>query len=608
MINSKSPNLAAYSGLKMKNALFVFILLLPSLTFGQEKDFKSIHREQQEYYQQLDLKSRADFDSLNQFRLTEYKKPETKSLQRRVFGYHPYWAGSNYLNYQWNLLTDLCFFSYEVDPYSGEPLNIYDWYTSEAVDSALANGVNVHLCVTLFSGHASFFGSATSQQTLINNVIEIIEDRGAQGINIDFEAVPSSQSNAMTGFLIELSGQFHAAIPGSQVSIAAPAVNWSNTFNIPVLNQYLDFFIVMGYDYYWNGSTQAGSVSPLYSMTGNYDYNFTKTVSYYQSQGVPVDKLIIGVPYYARQWPTQGQYAPSSTTGSGTAYTYRYIKDNSSGNYSVSNQHLEPNSRSAYYSFNSSGWNQCFLDEVYSMGKKYDLVNRRNLAGIGIWALGYDNGYTEMWELITTKFSDEPQLPDSDTIYDSGGPAFNYYNDEIYTYTLIVAEGKAVHLSFNYFDTEAGYDSLWIFDGPDTLSPPAGGYSGSGIPEEFISTANSLTLKFSSDGGITGQGWEAFYEAYPPSDVKTINVIEPVEIYPNPAKDVVYIKFAGIITEYCEVTITNSAGVTIIQRQRYFLNREYEILPVNIDALLPGLYFIYIDYDENHLTKKLLVL
>ncbi len=183
-----------------------------------------------------------------------------------------------------------------------------------------------------------------AQQTLISNVITLIQDRGAHGVNMDVEALPSSLGNAFTDFIIDLTDQVHNAIPGCEVSIASPAVNWSGTFNLPVLNQHLDFFMVMGYDYYWNGSSQAGPVSPLYSMAGNYDYNFSKTISYYQSQGVDANKILMGVPYYARQWPTEGQYAPSNTTGSGTAFTYRYVKLNSSGNYSVENRNLEPNS------------------------------------------------------------------------------------------------------------------------------------------------------------------------------------------------------------------------------------------------------------------------
>ena len=519
--------------------LYILLVLVMGFFAGwsQEEGFYSIHKEQSEFYRTIGLQSSIDFDSINGFKGYMPKQHNTQTLTKRVFGYFPYWAGSNYLNYQWNLLSDLCYFSYEVDPASGNPITIYEWNTSPAIDSALANDVKVHLCVTLFSGHSTFFNSMAAQQTLISNVITLIQDRGAHGVNMDVEALPSSLGNAFTDFIIDLTDQVHNAIPGCEVSIASPAVNWSGTFNIPVLNQHIDFFMVMGYDYYWNGSSQAGPVSPLYSMAGNYDYNFSKTISYYQSQGVDADKILMGVPYYARQWPTEGQYAPSNTTGSGTAFTYRYVKLNSSGNYSVENRNLEPNSFSTYYSFNSGGWNQCFLNEVYDLGKKYDIVNRRNLGGIGIWALGYDDGYTELWNLIADKFSSEALTPEADTIYDSGGPAFNYYNDEIYLYTISAPEQKTIQLTFEFLDLEPEYDSLWIYDGPDTTALLLGAYSGIDDPGTLISISNYLTLKFSSDVGITAQGWKAIYQFNPPSatNEKPIsNQDEIIFVYPNP--------------------------------------------------------------------------
>ncbi|MDD3662208.1 MAG: hypothetical protein PHG63_04050, partial [Candidatus Dojkabacteria bacterium] len=43
-------------------------------------------------------------------------------------------------------------------------------------------------------------------------------------------------------------------------------------------------------------------------------------------------------------------------------------------------------------------------------GAKYDFVLGRNLGGIGIWALGYDNGRSELWSTLQSKFSQEPFL------------------------------------------------------------------------------------------------------------------------------------------------------------------------------------------------------
>ena len=475
---------------------WIFLLIISSFyySFAQDKDFKSIHQEELEFYNQYSCYTTNQFDSLHNFiNLDKSFQSKDYQLTKKVFGYYPFWAESNYLNYQWDLLCDFCYFSYEVDPYSGDPLTTHDWETSPAIDSALANNVKVHLCITLFSDHYSFFGNQDAQQTLINNIISMLQERGAHGVNMDVEALPSSLGDAFTDFMIDLCGQLNDTLPEAEVSIASPAVNWSGTFNISLLKDYIDFFMVMGYDYYWNGSSQAGSVSPLYSIVSNYDYNFSKTISYYQSQGVSDEKLVMGVPYYARQWPTTGQYAPSAATGSGTAYTYRYIRNNSATVYINENKHWEPNSFSPYYSFQNKGWYQCFVDDIYSLGKKYDQVNRRNLAGIGIWALGYDDGYTELWELIADKFTEDAIISTADTIFDTGGPSFDYYNNENYTYTITTPEGTNLYLSFSYSNLEQVYDSLWIFNGSDTTSQLIGGFSGDSVPAMIIASGNSIT-------------------------------------------------------------------------------------------------------------------
>ncbi|MCD4736644.1 MAG: hypothetical protein K8R53_11415 [Bacteroidales bacterium] len=202
------------------------------------------------------------------------------------------------MNYRWDLLSDLCFFSYEVDPATGDPVTTHNYLNDPVIDTALANGTRVHLCITLFSGHGSFFSNSSAQDKLIDNIIYYMNQRNAIGVNIDFEAMSSSHSNSFTCFMIDLCDAVHTTIAGSIVSIATPAVDWSETFNLQELKEYVDFFMVMGYDYYWNGSSIAGPVSPLYCMTSGYDYNLSMTLSYYQSIGVTTVKLIIGIPYF----------------------------------------------------------------------------------------------------------------------------------------------------------------------------------------------------------------------------------------------------------------------------------------------------------------------
>jgi hypothetical protein len=493
---------------------FITVLLLcPVILLAQQAGYKSIHREQSEYYGQFKGKDAIFFDSLNCFSGTsEIISTDTCSLEKLVFGFHPYWMGSSYLNYRWNLISDFCYFSYEVDPATGDPATIHDWLTDPSIDSARAHGVRTHLCATLFAGHYSFFGSQLAKQNLIDNLISLVQQRNADGINIDFEAVPSAVSQDLTGFMISLSEQFHAVMPEGIISIDLPAEDWGNIYDIVSLRDCVDLFFIMGYDYYWNNSSTAGPIAPLYSLTNTYDYSLCRTISEYQAAGLPNEKFILGLPYYARLWKTVSKDIPSATIGSGTAYTYAYIMNNQAGGFSPENLKWEPNSfSSCFIYFQNSNWYQCFIPLARDLKERYDLVNYRGLAGIGIWALGYDDGHDELWGAISSKLTECSELMKSDTLFDCGGPAWNYYNDEDYWLKIIPGFAGKVYLEFRTFSLEAGSDSLWIYDGTDSVQNLLGGYSGSGIPAMASPETGLLNLHFASDESSVASGWQAIW-------------------------------------------------------------------------------------------------
>ncbi|MEA3479074.1 MAG: glycosyl hydrolase family 18 protein [Bacteroidota bacterium] len=587
----------------MRRQLTIFIiflfLFLSVMTHAQEASFRSVHQEQNQYYQSLGSLTIEKYDSINEFKgIIEQDSPGDCTLEKIVFGYEPYWGGSRFLNYQWNLLSDLCWFSYEVDPNTGDPITTHDWLTADPVDSAQANGVRVHLCVTLFSSHSTFFSSQQSQQTLIDNLIDLVVQRNADGVNIDFEAVPSSQAQYLMDFIVDLSTQFHQSLPESLLSIAMPAVDWNQMYDIDVLKDHVDLFIIMGYDYYWNGSSQAGPVDPLYSLTAGYDYNLSRTLSYYQTQGIPLSKMVLGLPYYARQWETVNNIVPSGTIGNGYALTYFNVKNNSNGYYDPENRYWEENSFSQYFVFNSGGWHQCFAPSVRSLSQRYDIVNLRNLAGIGIWALGYDEGYTELWDLIENKLTDCMVMPDNDTIYDSGGPSWNYYHNEDYVITIELENALSLSLHFSSFELEDEYDSLWIYDGADTSAQLIGGYSGSNGPGSVYASDNVITLRFHSDANTSKMGWEAVWNNEPYAVEETGGGSEMV-LYPNPASDQVTIRCKMQDTRCRMIEVFSISGMLI---ERYINKSE-----IDVSDLPDGLYIVRLQTGNEIAMVKLVV-
>ena len=139
---------------------------------------------------------------------------------------------------------------------------------------------------------------------------------------------------------------------------------------------------------------------------------------------------------------------PASTTGNGSSKTYKVLKNNASGNYT--NQLIHQPSRTPYYAYNNgSSWRQCFAMDEFSLAERLDLILLRNIAGMGIWALGYDDGYTELWDVIEDKMTTCRNVSCVDTLYDMGGPQRDYYNKEDYIYTINPQNG-AYPLNLNF--------------------------------------------------------------------------------------------------------------------------------------------------------------
>ncbi len=511
----------------MKKITLFAVLFFCSPVAWSQSHHSSIHREQSETYSKYNFTSAAQWDSLRVAENGIPAKTETRSaentqacvLNKRVYGWNPYWAGSAYNNYQWNLLSDLCHFSYEVDPATGSATTTHGWATDAAVTAAKNNGVKISLCATLFSSHATFLASSSSKQNFITSMINLVQARGGNGCNIDFEALPSAQSANFTAFMIDLCNQMHAAIPGSEVSIALPAVDWSAVYDVNALKTYVDLFIIMGYDYYYGGSATAGPSDPLYNFETSYNYTLTKSITYYLNKTVPNSKLLLGLPYYGEEWPTTNLTVPSTTTGSGAARFYNGVRNNTNGYYTTA--HWEPNSYSVYYAYNNGGNRQLFLNSAYSLGKRFDVVNQFGIGGIGIWALSYDDGYTDYWDKIKEKFSSCGGIACSDTIFDMGGPNRNHYDNENYTYTIAPAGGTNVSLAFTAFTTQAASDVLSIYDGPTTASTLIGNYSGTTSPGTVNSTGTSLTLHWVSNASTVSSGWKATWNcsSSPPANL-----------------------------------------------------------------------------------------
>ncbi len=117
--------------------------------------------------------------------------------------------------------------------------------------------------------------------------------------------------------------------------------------------------------------------------------------------------------------------------------------------------------------------------------------------------------------------------------YDNGGPNNNYNNNRNYTMTFTPAiAGNMIRVNFVEFNTEEGYDYLYIYDGSSTSATLIGQYDGANNPGEVTANNNegALTFRFTSDQGVTASGWVAMVSCVGSYDPITLEITADPEV------------------------------------------------------------------------------
>lgn len=312
-----------------------------------------------------------------------------------VFGYHPYWNGTAWENYVYDILSHVAWFGLEMNN-SGGITNAHGWPVNGLVDLAHSHGVKVIVTVTNFdnAGIGTLLGNATYRQNAIDNLISRVLQGNADGVNIDFEFVPASATSNFNTFMHDLTQAFHDQIPGSEVSIAMPSVDWSSAYDYNYLSDNCDGLMIMAYGYYWSGSDHAGPLSPLY---GDFSYWYIdRTINDYLTKtGNDGSQLILGLPWYGRDWQVTSTVvnAPVEANTSGATILYP-AAETSAQSYG---KQYHAGVASAWYNYNNGQQHQVWYDDSTSLATKYQYAIDMDIKGIGIWALGYDGERPEIW-------------------------------------------------------------------------------------------------------------------------------------------------------------------------------------------------------------------
>lgn len=232
-----------------------------------------------------------------------------------------------------------------------------------------------------FDGNATatMLASATSRDTHANTITQLVINQAYDGIDIDYESIPTASRANFTAFLTTLASKLHAINKQLSVSVyaktsdsetwtGAGAEDWS------AIGQVADSVKIMAYDYHWSTSAP-GPITPL---------SWLDQVATYAESAIPANKIMMGLPFYGYDW--------SGTNGTDVGYAQAMQTAQSNGATITYDANGE-----ATYTY--SGRTVYFQDAT-SYQKKIDLLKQKHpgIGGFTAWAAGQED--PNIWTII----------------------------------------------------------------------------------------------------------------------------------------------------------------------------------------------------------------
>jgi spore germination protein YaaH/flagellar hook assembly protein FlgD len=351
-------------------------------------------------------------------------------LKREVFGWLPYWElTDSSTRLDWPTLSTIAYFGVgaagngDLQRRNADGSTTVGWsgWTSSkmtsVINSAHTNGTRVVLTIQSFAWSSTgvtrqkaLLGSPANRANLARQIAAAVRDRGADGVNLDFEPIVSTYADEFTALVRTLRAELDRIHKGYQLTF--DTTGWIGNYPLEAATAAgaADAVVIMGYDYRTASTKLVGSVAPI----GGPTYDVTDTVKDFLGR-LPASKVILGVPYYGRAWSTStDQLHPTNISGTkygasasvvyGTAI--QYAADHGRRWDPVDGvawtAYRRQNCTATYGCVNP--WRQLYYDDAQALGLKYDLINRYNLRGAGIWALGYDGTRPELYAMLKAKF------------------------------------------------------------------------------------------------------------------------------------------------------------------------------------------------------------
>lgn len=232
--------------------------------------------------------------------------------------------------------------------------------------------------------------SAARRDRLAREVAAEVVRRGVDGVNVDFEPIPTGQRDAFTAFMKSLRRELDGAKPGLQLTFAVVGHHESYDVAAATGPDAADAVFLMGYQYAGTWSKRAGSTAPM----GGPQFDVVDSVQSLLEEVEPRE-LIVGLPYYGHAWPTAGNRLNAATQGGGFDVPLdraMALARRGEVRYDKVQQVAWVPYRARPCDGCATRWYQLYFDDARALRYKLSWIKRNKLLGTGVWTIGFEGG------------------------------------------------------------------------------------------------------------------------------------------------------------------------------------------------------------------------
>ena len=232
---------------------------------------------------------------------------------------------------------------------------------------------------------SNILNSYTKRQNLIQSIVEKCALYDIDGINVDFENMYEEDKEEFSRFIIELMPRMQEMGIVVSVDVTAPdgAPNWSMCYDRNVIGDVADYLVFMAYDQHGNSSTKPGTTAGFNWV----ETNLKKIIEYDE---VDTEKIILGMPFYTRQW----------TIGADGKIKSKPVINMVNTKIPTNVEKQWDDTLKQYYIEYKSGKNtiKMWIEDGDSIKEKVSLVTKYNLGGTSCWRKDMET--SNVWTII----------------------------------------------------------------------------------------------------------------------------------------------------------------------------------------------------------------